>query len=319
MKKNTVNQANEHHTRQGDVWVGLATITVLMLMMVLSVVLDTGSGFVKLILWMGNMVFIAAAIWLAVMRYRLARTQPLPEIVSKADAKTVEQMQSMIETLRDLDFELMGVVRAHRLLAQHLEWLYVSNDRTIIATARVYAGTQHGVLFTTVFDSGVVMQTEYPNGDTFDIPNFRSTGVRTSPEAAYHYHLRETTAFGQLYGEPRAFSGIEDWLDWHTLFVNQYGLQKLSRDFRAGAGMFVAFSLWMTGIAVGIIGVTSNMWSLVLFAVLLLVAGERVMRRAMPKGRDIQKHKLEESESTEDAMTIDMRDTEKQLQQEYRS
>lgn len=283
-----------------DIAIGLASIAVPLAMLTLTYALRSHG--ISLIVGVVNGLILVVAVWLFVATVSLWRKIPLPDDVTDTQYSTLKSIQPMVETLHDMGFDLLGILHMKLAVMPGLyEWVFISDDQSVIASVLVRGPKKFFVQFATVFDNNAVIHTEYPDSANTDLPTLRSTGIRTSPEAAYGYHLREMTAFAKQHGAIREFHALDDWRDWYRTFILLYGSHKLGGSLRRESLQLMGASMAVTGLIWGLIVVTRESVPIGALLLLMFLAGTTIVRNALSKGRDIQKHKPEETAMTDDS------------------
>ncbi len=171
--------------------------------------------------------------------------------------KILPQADVIPEELRDTDSLLSSLGFKHVNTAQHTKsvaYMYWNDSQDIIVA--IGKGKIIGVRFSTYFNDGFYVSTDYPAGAKSETKKILRHVVKSSIEAAFDYHQQQVQQHISIHGQPKPLASIREMIDWedenkirvdlHKTNV-KFSLKVLSRYVLAWA---VTHIIWYTSMVV---------------------------------------------------------------------
>jgi hypothetical protein len=86
------------------------------------------------------------------------------------------------------------------------------------------------VSLSTIFENNIIVETDFPYGETVDTPHYQSHTITTSIKDALQYHQQQTNKFRQTYGSPRPTQDMADYFQWESIARKNYSFLKFRRQ-----------------------------------------------------------------------------------------
>ena len=145
--------------------------------------------------------------------------------------------QKNIEALKAIGFRRLGEAQIKSPFKPPITvWVFFHLETQIQAEA-----AWKRVGFSTYFRDKTLVVTDFPNGESIEIPNYQSHTIMTSVADAYQYHLRQVTKFSQKYGDLHPIRNMSEYLRWEAVGRKHYGTIKLMRWIRADIVRLITF------------------------------------------------------------------------------
>ena len=251
-----------------------------------------------------------------------------PKDISSQQAPVTDGLKLFHEQLRSLGFKRLGEYEVSLPLTSGVftGWCYINDDGTVLAelidleenspdavicTDNTPYRDDDGELvlpdpdamvrmaqFTTHHRRGkAVVETIFPNGDTFEVKNFRVASIKTSLDAAYRYHLRQAAEYENQHGKPDVIRNRTDYAVLSRVYRRVHVLTKLGLPLHRNALLAAAGQARTMAIILSLLQILifeTILSPMLPFNLAVLVITTLVMVVAQPSGQDINNLKQKE-------------------------
>lgn len=131
--------------------------------------------------------------------------------VSAKNLPVPESLEQYAQKIEMLGFIRMGEIQAVTAFdpTPVTEWLFTTDAGDITVEMLEFKGNVM-LRFSSWFEDNRLIETAYPFGDFIQDENYRSAGIETSLEDAYHFHLRQMAAFESMYSSPKKILSVDE-------------------------------------------------------------------------------------------------------------
>jgi hypothetical protein len=189
-----------------------------------------------------------------------AGLQPPPELVDTVSRLIRLGFQRLGEAQLDLPGMAAATVtatndpRAAGVSNRHTVFVFVDQERTVVAETGVVPHAPILVSFNSLFADGSVVETMYPRGESIHDADFHSGHSSQSLDRAYDDQRVEISRWRMRHGSPRQVQTMADFLRADAEYRERYARRKLRRPFIRNQLLpavlivvgVVAFVVWLT-------------------------------------------------------------------------